>query len=382
MSYTQGYVGTGSAIVFNQSTPTWISIPNPFNISGVSFTIEAFIILHNNSINASLLQFSSNMSLVIQMGRLRFILNEKYSVSSFKELSLNGWHHIAVVYSVESGYTSIFLDGRVAGQLAYISNVNSPYQNVTLTLASGFQGVIDQLSISLEAKNDQRILWDATVAAFYPLDGFNMDLRLDYGPNCFNATTAGTQSITGAVGNGLNFVTSGAYYQARGFTMLNFVKQSFSVALWVRLQNRAGVFLTIANPFSCLLVLGIRSSDNRTIAYLPNATNKNTSVNLLGSLIPTNQWVHIAFTWSPQNQAQFYQNSAYQGTSNLATKLNNGIGEPMTVTLGMHRGTANCDGAEGIDMTQQYSGGIDEFYVYSRELQQDEIERLNMTARV
>ena len=376
--YTEGYVGP--AILLNQSTPTSIFIPNPFNISGTSFTIEAFVILFNNSMDDYVVQFLSNTSLSFQMGRLRFILNGRYEVSTIQEFPLQQWSHFAIVYTLSSSIR-IFINGNPAGGSDYILDAGSNNSNITMSLGSGFEGVIDQLSITLEAKTSERILWDATVLAYYPLDGDQNSRLLDYGPSGRNASSAGTQSVAGPLGNGLSFVVSGAYYQANGFVVLNLVRRAFSVALWVRLQNDPGVFLTIANSASCLLVLGIRSSDNRTVAYLPNATNTNTSVNLIGSAMTSNRWTHIAFTWSQQNQAQLYQNGAFEGRNNQAIKLNNGQGEPMTVTLGRYRGSSNCSGADGIDMNKQFSGSMDEFYIFSRELGQDEIEKLNSTSR-
>jgi hypothetical protein len=379
VNYITGYVGTGYAIVFNQSIPTWISVSNPMNISNSSFTIEAFVILFNNSINENLVQFSSNTSMNMEMGHLEIVLNGKYSIFSIIILSTNVWHHIAVVYNPISLYANVYIDGKTNGQFSYLTMIYSENNNVTMIIGYGFQGVIDQLSISLEAKTDARILWDATVAAYYPFEGDNNGWLLAYGPNCVNATAAGVQSVPGVVHDALNFVTSGAYYQANGFTVLNIVNQAFSIALWVRLENQSGIFLTIANSVTCLLAVGIRNIDNSLVAYLPNATNTNTGVNVVGSPMINNQWVHVAFTWSSQNQAQLYQSAAFQGRNNNAIKLNNGNGEPMTVTLGMYRGSTNCSGIDGIDPSKQFIGSIDEFFIFSRELQQNEVQQLNST---
>ena len=375
--YVRGYVGTGSAIVLNQSTPTWISAENPFNLSNTSLTIEAFILLFNNSIVANLVQFSSNVSLTIEMTRLKFVANQINGISSTRAISANEWHHIAVVYNVDTQYINLYIDGQLFGQTIYRSSLHSGGANVTMIIGDGFEGIIDQLAISFEAKTTDRVLWDATVAAYYPLEGNYNGWLLDYGPNGINATAAGVRPVMGPVRNALNFGASGAYYQGSGFTVLNLVNHSFSVALWVRLENQSGIFLTIANSASCLLVLGIRNSDYRLVAYLPNATNTNTGVNLIGASLTVNQWVHVALTWSAENQAQIYQATAFQGRNNNAVRLNNGRGEPMSMTIGMDRGTADCRGADGIDMSKEFVGSIDEIYIFSRELQQNEIQRLN-----
>ena len=51
----------------------------------------------------------------------------------------------------------------------------------------------------------------------------------------------------------------------------------------------------------------------------------------------------------------------------------------MTVTPGIYRGTANCSDGDGLDGTEQFVSSLDGFYIFSRELQQNEIEKLNLT---
>ena len=68
-------------------------------------------------------------------------------------------------------------------------------------------GAIDQLSISLEAKTDDLEFYGMQLLrAYYPFDGDNNGWLLDYGPNCRNATSAGTQSVSGQVRDALSFV--------------------------------------------------------------------------------------------------------------------------------------------------------------------------------
>jgi hypothetical protein len=40
----------------------------------------------------------------------------------------------------------------------------------------------------------------------------------------------------------------------------------------------------------------------------------------------------------------------------------------------MYRDRVNCVGGDQFDGTQQFMGSVDEFYVFSKELKQDEIE--------
>ncbi len=59
--------------------------------------------------------------------------------------------------------------------------------------------------------------------------------------------------------------------------------------------------------------------------------------------------------------------------------MNNGYDDSMSITLGVYHGQANCTGGDGLDVTTDFIGSLDEFYVFSRELQQSEIEKLNIT---
>jgi hypothetical protein len=102
-------------------------------------------------------------------------------------------------------------------------------------------------------------------------------------------------------------------------------------------------------------------------------------VNINGSSMTNNQRIHVAITWSNQSQTQLYQQTALQGRNTNAIKLNNGYGDPMAVTLGMYHGQADCTGADGLDTKKQFIGSLDEFYIFSHELQQNEIEELSIT---
>ncbi len=170
----------------HQSTSTSIVVSNSFNLRNTDFTFEAFIQLHQHSTTASLIQFSSGMELNIVDGHLQMILNKNNIISSTVIIPVNEWHHIAVVYDLKQRHTNIYIDGELNARLEYLLPQNAENENITMIIGSNYEGVIDQLSILLEAKNDQRIQWDATVIAFYPLDGYIYDLLLDYGPNYLN----------------------------------------------------------------------------------------------------------------------------------------------------------------------------------------------------
>ena len=379
VSYVSGYVATGQAILFNQSVSTRVVVANPFNLTSNGLTIEAFVILLNSSSTSNLVRFSSGVALTIEQGLLKFILNAQWSISSRTTISLNQWHHVAAVYNAAAQVTNIYLDGRATGQLGYLAPPSVNNTNATLIIGSMFEGVIDQLSIALEAKTDAQILWDASAAAYFPLEGDSNGWLLDYGPNVLNATSGGTQLIPGHIRGALNFTVYGAFFQTPGLTPLTFPDQPFTVAFWIRLSTQSGVILTISNSESCLLVLGIRTVDQRLVAYLPESKSNIPVVNMIGSKTTADQWVHVAFTWSTDNLAQLYQAAALDVRNTEARQLNQNGADPMIVSVGMYRGKANCSGADGFNLSQHFLGALDEFYIFNRELAQGEIEKLSQT---
>ena len=379
VSYTRGYIATGQAIVFNQSVPTRIVVANPFNLTDDGFTLEAFILVQNYSMNASLVSFSSGVAMNIKEGLLDFVLSEYGRFAARTTLMLNQWHHVAFVYNKTRPAASIYLDGKLDGQLAYLSPINTNSRNTTMIIGSLFEGIIDQLSIGLVVKTENQIQWDAAVTAYFPLEGENYGWLLDYGPNVLNASSGGTRPTPGLVRGALNFTAYGAFFQTPGITPLAFPGQPFTVAFWIHLNTASGVILTIANSVSCLLVLGIRSVDQRLVAYLPNSNSSVLGINLIGSKILSNQWTHVAFTWSKENLAQLYQGAALDVRNAEVTKVNQNDGEPMLVTVGMYRGKADCSGTDGFNMTQHFLGSLDEFYIFNQELTQDRIEGISKT---
>ncbi|CAF4894569.1 unnamed protein product [Rotaria sp. Silwood1] len=361
VSYVQGYVAYGQAVVLTQSIPTLISIKPNFDLNiNSAFTIEGFFMLRNTQMNAILIQLTPYISLNLVNGVLVASLGPNITLAGTSVISTNQWHHFSFVCDPTQQTTTIYIDGAMEVTGSSIkSEISSNDSNSTIIIGSGFTGYIDQLSISLKAKSHQAVSWDATVVAYYPVD---LSWLLDKGPNGINATASNVIPIYGWRYNALNFKKSGASYEANGFTVLGTPYHAFSIALWVRAEAQSGVFLTVANPYTCLLVLGFQNDSNTLVAYLPNATASGRSVNIIGPQMPSNAWVHVAFTWSAENRAKLYTSSYLQGTSGEASLLNNARGDqnssPMTITLGTYNGAANCDGIEGIPISQTFTGSI------------------------
>jgi len=321
VSYIQGYVAYGQAIVLNQSIATQININPAFNLSiNSNFTIEAFFMLYKTQMNAVLIQLTPNIMMNLTNGTLTASLRSDIIISGTSVISTDQWHHLSFVYNAVQQIATIYIDGSVEATGSSIPTNISNNINSTIVIGAGFQGCIDQLSISLEAKSQAVILWDATTAAYYRLDSLWLQ---DSGPNGLNASASSVVPVYGWQYNALNFNASGAYFQANGFTALGTPNHPFSISLWVRSETQAGVFLTVSNPYTCLLVLGLQNDGNRIVAYLPNATATGASVNIIGPKMPTYAWVNVVFTWSSQDGAILYTSTYLQGSNSDASTLNN-----------------------------------------------------------
>jgi hypothetical protein len=327
---------------------------------------------------ATLVQLTSTISMNVTNGALSFTLGSNSVINAAPVLSTDQWHHFGFVYDATQQTAIIYIDGNaeVTGTPVKSEIVSNP-NNSLVIVGAGYQGYIDQLSLLLKAKSAMEILWDATTAGYYPLDVL---YSLDKGPNGINATASNVIPIYGWPNNALNFNISGSTYQTGGFTELGTPRASFSITLWVRAETQPGIFLTVANPYTCLLVFGLQDNTNNLVVYLPNATPSGDGVNIIGPLMPTFHWVNVAFTWSLQNRAQLYTSGYLQGSGFEASALNNARGGnnslPMIVTFGSYSGQANCQGIAGINSSQEFMGSIDEVYVFGRELTQSDIEQI------
>ncbi|CAF3500908.1 unnamed protein product [Rotaria socialis] len=379
INYVKGYVAYGQAIVLNQSITTQINVKPiiALNVNS-SFTIEGFFMLLKTQISATIIQLMPNISMNLINGILSVSLGSNIIIPGSSVISTDQWHHFSFVYDSSQLTATISIDGIVDDTNSSIKpKLPSNTSDSTIIIGSGFDGYIDQLSISLTAKSQDAILWDATAMAYYP---FDISWLTDRGPNGINASASKIITTFGWMLNAINFNVSGSYYATGEFTALGTPLNSFSIALWVRVEAQTGIFLTVANPYTCLLVLGFQSDNNVLVAYLPNATSSGNGVNIIGPKMPSNAWVNVAFTWSSQNRAKLYTSSFLQGSDGTATTLNNARGgnnsSPMTITLGTYSGPANCEGIQGIPSSKTFIGSLDELFVFSRELQLSDLQQL------
>ncbi|CAF1572593.1 unnamed protein product, partial [Didymodactylos carnosus] len=299
--------------------------------------------------------------------RMRFYNDGSQGVTLFQP---NRWYHIACVYDYNLTAQIVYVNGILDG----FASPSGPYQGTSGLFEIGiatvnynvannpFNGYMDQVLFTPRAKNATEILNDATLSAYYSFDG---SLYLDSGPLWINGTGVSVTSTTGRVNQALSFATSNSYFQATGFTLLGTVNQSFSIALWVKPTTVSGG-ATIVHTSSttigygwCIPMIGLSSTGN----IITQSWNGGL-VSVTGPILSVNVWTHIVETYSFVNGVRMYINGALYGATTSFSYLASGV--PNTITLGNPLSGTGC--ASSPIAPGQFYGAMDEFRLYSREL--------------
>jgi len=196
----------------------------------------------------------------------------------------------------------------------------------------------------------------------------------DSGPNQIHGTTYQLSSGDGGrIGQSYLFNSPLSYFQASGFLLLGQSYSPYSFSMWLRpLVTTSGTIMQISSQTNglgwCLPFLGL-SSSGEIIAISWTGSSAPT---IVGPVLVSGQWVHIALTYKPSDSMRLYINGELYGQTS-AFVYAPGL-TPMTVTLGNHLNGTACAN-NGIERDQYY-GQIDEFYLFSRELSQADVTTL------
>lgn len=240
--------------------------------------------------------------------------------------------------------------------------------NVTIgnieTFNFKFVGYIDHVSITYRAKTPVEVLDDATLLAYY---SFDCGSTYDSGPNLLHAHAVATFIVPGRVNDAILFNTSAAYFQAPAITALGITNQSFSFSFWIKPLRVLGVLIHLSNTSAsndwCSTILGF-SSSGYIIAQVSGVT-------LTGPTLPLNVWTHVVHTYSVTNGIRLYVNGTLSGSSggNIGRQ-----GPDMPVYLNVANQLSEIVSCSwGNIGSGSFNGVINEFRVYSREVNSSEI---------
>lgn len=216
------------------------------------------------------------------------------------------------------------------------------------------------------------VLRDATLTVSY---AFSNDL-LDNGPLGINGTGTNFQfTASGRAGQGLDLSNTPSYVQAAGLVYLGIDNQPYSLSIWVNPTTTAvGTIIHVSSttasiPWS-MPMLGFTSAGNVGV----QGCTASAAISLTGPVVPTATWTHLAVTYSPSDRLRLWVNGTQFGSPS-ATFTSSSIDAPVTITLGASVGNHSVC-TSGVISMGQYAGYMDEFRLFSRELNATDVWNL------
>ncbi|CAF1320452.1 unnamed protein product [Adineta steineri] len=371
-TYMNGGMNGGYTLRLISSSNQYITIPTYQSFVSTSFTVEMWIYPTSLSSGTSYGLFSQyesltqdhNLYLILSGGNLKMgFWND--DVTSETALLANTGYHVAFVYDNSSQTQIIYLNG-----VQDISRSSAgPYLGASGAIHIGnyydgsnhtFDGYIDEVTLYMNARSASDILSDATLTTWH---SFDCGISFDSGPNRINGMASNVMLASGRVGQGLSFISSSSYYQLYGFVGLGISNHPYSISLWIQRTSTGGGTLVHVSENRdesgwCVDFMGFSSS-----GQIIGVSYDGVIRDVVGPVVSTNVWTHVATTFSTTNGVRLYVNGSLIGST--GAMVYSASGKVNTVTLGNHR-VGGCS-VNSIDPGTFY-GYLDEFRLYSREL--------------
>ncbi|CAF1216464.1 unnamed protein product [Adineta steineri] len=379
---TPGITGSGYALKLIRTSKQYIKIPSIKSFAGVSFTVEMWIypttLINGDHFFGLFTQYtrsSKDYSLQMMIRGLKLSLDfYGGGIDGATSLTTNTWYHAAFVYDYPSKTQTVYLNGYQDGS----HSSAGPYLGTGSSINIGmhqdgtsydyFDGYIDQVSLTMAVNSADDILDDATLASWY---SFDYEITYDSGPNKLQGKAVDLTLASGKVDQGLNFSLNSSFYQIPGYVLLGVKSSSFSMSLWVQRTSTGGGTLVHYSTQTdgqgwCIVPIGFSSAGNIiATAWAPDNQ-------VTGPVLSVNTWTHVATTYSQTDGLTLYVNGVYVGST--APQSNDAPGTSVILTLGNSLGGGRCNSKSIV--TGTFSGYIDEFRVYSRELSAREVSAL------
>ena len=183
--------------------------------------------------------------------------------------------------------------------------------------------------------------------------------------------SSGVSFVSGIVNQALMLSENNSYFQSWNYNSLGQVNRPYSMALWINPTISLGTILHLFGDRTgaaiqwCLPMIGFSSNGAIVIQSWIGSV-----VSVVGPQIPTGTWTHIVHTWSSTNGLRLYINGALDSFTPMGAYSASSL-STMSIFLGTSAYGTNC--ATSPIAMGPYSGAIDEFYVYNRELTVAEI---------
>ena len=171
----------------------------------------------------------------------------------------------------------------------------------------------------------------------------------------------------------LSLLNNPSYIQAGNLVLLGTTNQSYSFSIWINptiINN--GTIIHVSDRSAgngwCVPMLGFTNSS----AIGVQSWNQGI-IDLTGPVAVANAWTHIAITYSATNGLRLWINGSQYGPGTVGFPFI-AFNGPLFVTIGLPVNGQGC--FTSIINKGEYTGYIDEFALYSRELNSADINNL------
>ena len=151
---------------------------------------------------------------------------------------------------------------------------------------------------------------------------------------------------------------------------LGISNRSFSISFWIRPVSLSGVLVHVSSNISsvgwCLPFIGFAINGS----LVAQIVNSNGIISVIGPslLLPISTWSHVVQTWSTTNGLRLYIDTILVASRISQATTYTASAVSTYVTLGnILSGSSTCGQGE-IGTLTPYQGDMDDFRVYSREL--------------
>ena len=161
--------------------------------------------------------------------------------------------------------------------------------------------------------------------------------------------------------------------QAQGLVYLGTSSQPYSITIWVNPTiTTSGTVIHVSSDASSggswsMPMLGMLSAGNLGV----QSCSTTGSVSLTGPILSTGVWTYVAITYGTSNGLRLWINGTQYGVSSGGFSYV-AAGVPVTITLGESLTSAGSCSSTVIS-TGKYTGYLDEFQLFSRELSSSEV---------
>jgi hypothetical protein len=379
------FVGYGRAILFTPLSNQSVLVTAFLNLSSTSFTIEAWINPTSTTGDRGIFgqcQCSTCANqclyLILRSGRL-YISFTSNDLSGSTTLTTGVWYHIAFVYNYQTQQQILYVNGvqdAIKSNAAAYQGTNGSIQigsTQVYSTTNYFNGYIDNLNITTQAKSATDVLRDGSLVAYYSFDLPNPSF--DNGPNRLNGTSLSTVTTTGRVNQAMRITGASSCFQIYGLYQVPTGVTSnkpFSISMWI--NPTSGLNCTFVQLFSsvtgaCVNLLGISASSLTAAQLFVQSSNNGPSL-MTGPFVTQNTWTHISLTFSTANGYTLYVNGIVFGaTGTIGTYSTSNAFAYLFIGYSSY----SC-GSAGVNTP--YQGSIDEVYIHSRELAQSDVTTL------